>query len=270
MSRSNPTADPIINPCKRWFQWDSTSKQLKWYDKDRPRLDDPSKKGVNIPVPLPFSFMVLDVLTTVAGFSDDEQSTFYSNEVRNYMGSTKTEVLSVKLKKQEVANGTWETIKTKIEAMGAKFAFSVYIAFFDENKVLQLGNIKLSGAPIGAWIELASAIAKSGKKIEECSFKIASTKAGKKGSVVWNEPVFEEIKVKPETEAKAVELDKVLQEFLAQYFAKASVPIATAPEPVAESQPVSSTPHTDALLAEDSAPLISNSGLPSDFDDEAF
>jgi len=220
MSRSNPTADPIVNPSKRWFQWDSTSKQFKWYNKEATN-ENPKKSGANVFVPLPFQFLVLDVLTTVSGFSDEEQTTFYSNEVRNYLGSTKVEVLDVKLKGKTVAKGTWESIKDKVEAMGAKFANSIYIGYFDENKQLQLGNIKFYGAPIGSWIEASNAITKSGRKVTDCAFKVVTTKAGKKGSVVWNEPVFEEIKTKPETNDKANSLDIVLQDYLSSYFKQA-------------------------------------------------
>lgn len=220
MSRSNPTADPIMNPSKRWFQWDSTTKGFKFYDKEATNTKDASKKGANIMVPLPFKFIVLDVLTTVAGFSDAEQSSFYSNEVRNYMGSTKVEVLDVKLKGKTVLKGTWEAISKQAEAMDAKFANSVYIAYFDENKELQIGNIKLYGAPIGAWIEITNTVTKAGKKIAECAFKVVSTKPGKKGSVTWNEPVFELIEVKAETNDKATALDIQLQDFLKEYLAK--------------------------------------------------
>jgi hypothetical protein len=267
MSRSNPTADPILNPSKRWFQWDSTTKSFKYYNKDLPHPTDPKKKGDNVSVPLPFQFMVLDVLTTVAGFSDEEQSSFYANEVRNYLGSTKAEVLSVKLKGKEVAHGTWEQIKEKVEALGAKFANSIYIGYFDENKQLQLGNIKLYGAPIGAWIEKSSELSKAGKKIEECAFKVVTTKAGKKGSVVWNEPVFEQIVTKSETDAKATELDKILQAFLEPYLKTNSSSVA-AEVPVSEPE----QPKTlEDMIPTGPEPVTAqNSGLPADFEDEAF
>ena len=43
MSRTVPTVDPIMNPCKRWFQWDSTTKSFKWYDKEAVNPKDSSK-----------------------------------------------------------------------------------------------------------------------------------------------------------------------------------------------------------------------------------
>lgn len=228
MSRSNPNAAPLVNPCTRWFQWDSDKKCLKYYDKEAD--GENGKKGANIFVKLPFQFIVLDVLNTVSGFSDNEQTSFYSNEVRNFMGSTKSELLVVRLKKNIVAQGSWEQIKDKVESQGGKFANSVYIGYFDENKQLKLGNIKLSGAAIGSWIGTVNEMSKSGKKIEECAFKIADTKEGKKGKVTWNEPVFTEIKIKDETNLKAIELDKQLQEYLSEYLKRNhSEPIASTP-----------------------------------------
>ncbi|MES2395843.1 MAG: hypothetical protein V4549_07565 [Bacteroidota bacterium] len=222
MSRSNPTADPILNPSKRWFQWDSTTKGFKYYDKDLPNPKDASKKGANVMVPIPFKFVVLDVLTTVGGFSDKAKGSFYGNEVRNFMGATKTEIMEVKLKGETVLKGSWDSIKQQAEAMDAKFANSIYIGYFDENKQMQLGNIKLFGSSIGAWIEVVNAVTKSGKKISDCAFKVATTNPGKKGAVEWNEPVFELITVKPETDAKAMELDTELQAFLKSYFSRTS------------------------------------------------
>lgn len=265
MSRSNPTADPILNPSKRWFQWDSTSCKFKYYDKELPNPKDASKKGANVFVPLPFQFLVLDVLTTVGGFSDADQSSFYGNEVRNYAGSTKAEILEVKVKGKTVLSGTWESIKDKAEAMDCKFANSVYIGYFDENKQLQLGNIKLFGAPIGSWIEISGTIQKSGRKVSDCAFKVATTKTGKKGSVTWNEPVFEEIKTKPETNEKANALDVTLQDYLKQYFNKTTEPVSVAEEAVEQ---ISSTPATDLLMDNSQNEVITSTN--STFVDEDF
>lgn len=259
MSRSNPNAGPLINPCKRWFQWDSDSKQLKYYDKDAP--NEKGGTGKNIFVPLPFNFLVLDVLNTVAGFNEDTNSSFYSNEVRNFMGSTKSEKLVVRLKKDIKFEGTWEQIKEKAEHAGAKFANSVYIGFFDENKQLILGNIKLYGAAIGAWINAVNEISKQGKKIEECAFKIAETKEGTKGKVKWNEPVFTEIKVKDETNQKAIELDKQLQEYLSEYLKQNhSVQVA----PAAETAPPEVTAQQN-VIDEPTAGVVTRNDFDEDF-----
>jgi len=224
MSRSQPTADPMMNPCKRWFQWDSTTKGFKYFDKEAVNTKDASKKGQNIFVPLPFKFVVLDVLTTVGGYSDKAKGSFYGNEVPNYMGSTKSEILHVKCKGETVLSGTWDSIKQKAEAMDCKFANSIYIGYFDENKQMQLGNIKLFRSSIGAWTNAVSDVTKAGKKISDCAFKVIATKHGKKGSVEWNEPVFELITIKADTEAKAIELDTELQTYLKSYFSKSGAP----------------------------------------------
>jgi hypothetical protein len=43
---------------------------------------------------------------------------------------------------------------------------------------------------------------------------------GKKGKITFRTPIFSLAEVSPETEAKAIECDKVLQEFLASYFSR--------------------------------------------------
>lgn len=225
MSRSNPTADPIMNPSKRWFQWDSTTKGFKWYNKELPNPKDASKKGANVMVPLPFKFVVLDVLTTVGGFNKGANSSFYGNEVRNYMGSTKIEIMEVKLQGKTVLTGPWDVIKKQAEAMDCKFANSIYIVWFDEKKEAHLGNIKLYGSSIGSWIDACNKVTKLGKKVDNCAFKVITTKEGVQGSVKWNEPVFDLIeKINPETETKAMALDTELQAFLKDYFKRTGDP----------------------------------------------
>lgn len=257
MSRSNPTPTQASNPCKRWFQWDSNTKQFKYYDKE---LNDGD--GGNVFVPLPFKFIVLDVLSTVAGFNEKTNSSFISNEVRNYMNSTASEVLCVRLKKEVVFNGTWNGIKEAATAKGAKFAHSVYIGYYDDNKVLQIGNIKLYGASLGSWMDAIEVANKKGKKVEDCAFQVATTKPGKKGSVTWNEPVFDEIKINDATNKKAIALDEELQAYLSEYLKKGATNTNTTttqdetPEEVIQQQ---------NSIEESAAPQGA-----SDFDDDPF
>lgn len=247
MSRSiNTEKEP--NPAKRWFQWDSDSKGFKYYDKEAPHPTDASKKGANIPVPLPFKFLVLDRLHTIAGFSDADKSSIYSNEVRDL----KTQVLNVKIKKETVTSGLYEQIKGK--PSGARYCQSVYIAYFDEKNELQLGNIKMVGSSLGSWIEFCK-----GKKITEGGIKVVSTKFVEKNKKInWNEPVFEAIKVKPETDAIAIALDTKLQSYLSEYFNNAKL----------ETTEVTNDVVSDENKVEETvAPVIASDGV---FDEEDF
>lgn len=238
------------NPAKKFLQWDSDTHQFKYWDKELPNAKDSTKKGANVFIPLPFQFLVLDTLHTMSGFSDQDSAGYYANEVRDI----KKERISLKMKGKEVINGLYEDIKGK--ANGSRYAQSVYIAFFEKdangNKNLVMGNIKMEGASLGAWIEFCK-----DRKVTEGAIKVANFKFVEKNKKVnWNEPVFEAIVVKPETDAKAMEMDGVLQAYLKEYF---NTPIATTPvdqidvvegtqKSTYSQEQISNTPETDALM----------------------
>ncbi len=225
MSRSNPNNVPV-NPAKRYFEWDSNAKQFKYYDKELPHPTDKDKKGANVLVKLPFTFLVLDQLTTIKGYNKKENG-IWSNEVRDL----KKEPLSIRVKSGLVATGLYsDELLAKMQ--GAKYSKSVYIAFYEpekdangnilktpEGKVIQklaIGNIQLYGASLGPWIDLC----KQYKKLEEESIAISAYtfKEDKTGNVDFSMPVFKVVPVTDKTNQEAVELDKVLQAYFKDYF----------------------------------------------------
>lgn len=217
MSRSNPSTAPAVNPCTRWFQWDSKTKQFEYYDKGATNIKDPTKKGENIGVKLPFRFLVLDYFNTVAGFyrkPDGTKSLILSNEIKDL----KNDLLTVKIKGCEPIVGTWAQIKDDKRVKGIKAALSIYIGFFDENKELKLGNLKLHGGSFGAWIEIQKEYRKNKKNITEGAFVVKEFVQKEYDGTPYNTPVFVGTDIKEETNAKAIELDKVFQEYLKSYF----------------------------------------------------
>lgn len=200
MSRSQPENE-IINPCKKWWSWDSDSSQFKFYDKE-------TKK--NVLVKLPFRFLVLDRLTTCVGYNDPQKIGYYSNEVRDL----KNDILTVRSKNGIEAVGTWEQVKAKLGADGLSFCQSTYIMYF-EGKEPTLGNIKMSGACLEPWFAFTKI-----NNINEVGVKVASATPHKKGKVEYTSPVFEVLKTSEESNAKAIELDKVLQGYLTAYLLK--------------------------------------------------
>jgi hypothetical protein len=92
-------------------------------------------------------FLVLDQLHTVTGFDNKLKLGFYSNEVRN----VKKDVLEVRFDKKVVATGLWADIKKENDLF--TYTKSVYIAFYDENKELQIGNIKMAGSSLSQLSE---------------------------------------------------------------------------------------------------------------------
>lgn len=215
MSRSNNVE--LINPANKFFEWNGENGGFKYYNKE---------KKETIAVPLPFTFIVLDCLATIKGFDDDAKSGFWSNEVRD----VSKELLTVRNKQGICSTGIYkDIIETKV-LKGAKFCQSVYIAYY-EGRDLQIGNIQMVGACLGAWFEF-----KKAHKIYDIAVSVASFTDEVKGKTEYKAPVFSAKAVTAETNEQAIELDKELQDYLGKYFARRSAPVEVEPEKEAPAQ----------------------------------
>jgi hypothetical protein len=209
MSRSNNVDQP--NPAIRFFRWDGKNGGFNYWDKE---------KEETVKVPLPFRFMALDCLSTIKGYSDPDQSGYWSNEVRDI----KKDTLTVRTKKGEFASGHYSEIKGR---GGMKFCQSVYVAIRDGNK-LAIANLQLTGAALSSWIEFR----KKDKKIYDGMIEVAETAEGKKGAVTYQMPVFKKmVNVgTPEQQAsanrQATALDIELQKYLSGYFKRTQDEVA--------------------------------------------
>ena len=203
-------------------------------------------------IPLPLQFLVLDTLHKISGYSDADSAGIYSNEVRDL----KKQPISVKIKKVEQIRGLYEDIKGKVT--GSRYAQSVYIGYFDEKKELQIGNLELTGSSLGPWIEFC----KKHKPTEGAIKVVTSNYVEKNKKVNWNEPVFEAIVVKPETDAKAVAADKILQEYLTAYFDNAKVETTPVTDVAVETHP--EITNTEALFGKEPT-AISHNVIDDDF-----
>lgn len=200
MSLSNQTDNP--NPATRFFEWSSQEKTVKWYDKEAKQ---------NVLMQLPFTFIVLDMLSTVKGFSDADGGGIWSNEVRD----TRKDILTVRTKRGIKAQGLWkEDIKNAVE--GARYCRSVYIAFKNDEGELTIGNFQMQGSANSAWIEFCK-----NAKIYGVGIQITGSVEQKKGATTYHEPVFTTIEANETTIAEAVELDRELQEYLKVYLGRA-------------------------------------------------
>lgn len=220
MSRSNNTE--VKNPAKVFFEWAGGKGCIKYFDKLA------GEKGENVEVALPFTFLVLDRLSCISGFSDADKSGFWSNEIRD----TRTEKLTVRTKKGIVAEGLYNSPAIdKAKTAGAQYAQSVYIAFYDNDKNLLIGNIKFTGSGIGPWIEFL-------KKNDVYNGAVKLTKNPElktKGSNRYYEPAFSMLEVTPDSNDKAMALDKELQEYFKSYFKRNETEVAP-PEVITEKQ----------------------------------
>lgn len=199
MSRSNKQ-EGSQNPAKMWFEWSGATGQIKYFDKN---------KNENLFLPLPFNFLVLDQLSTLTGYHDEKQSGIWANEVRN----VRIEPFIVRTKEGIYGKGTYDMVKN---LKGVRYTKSIYIAYYDENKELQIGNLKAVGSSLSAWIEFTK-----GKDVYENAVSITKAVQAKKGATKYFVPVFEvKSPVSEETNALALELDKELQAYLTDYLAR--------------------------------------------------
>lgn len=204
MSRSINTK--LINPSQRQFEWDGSNGGFRYYDK---------VEKIKVAVELPFSFLVLDTLSSIKGFSDEQQSGYWSNEVRNIS----KEPITVRAKKGIVAEGIYKEIIGQV--IGGKYCQSCYIAFKGEDDKLIIGNISIMGACLSAWIDF-----RKGKDVFVGAVAVEKMTSAKKGATKYFIPEFSIKEVSPETDTVAKLLDGELQDYLKKYFAKSGVEVA--------------------------------------------
>jgi len=205
MPRSNPN-EVSSNPAQRWFLWDGSKGNIKYYDKE---------SESEIRIELPFEFILLDRLSVIRGWHDASESGIYSNEVRRTMDEPFT-VRAFKMK-EVIAQGFYADIKDKIKASGGKYNASLYIAFTDDSGELSIGNLMLHGGAMSAWLEFEKA---NKKEIFTKGIKITDFTEGKKGGIKFRVPVLELVEIDYELDAKAEELQKELQKHLVRYLSR--------------------------------------------------
>jgi len=196
MSLSNPS---LTTPSQRFYEWSGSRGTIEYYDKE---------KGERINVKLPFKFIVLDELHTITGYNDQDQSGYWSNEVR-----TTREDFTVRTKRGVKYVGSYKNDQGIVQMpQGAKYAKSIYIAHkIGDDWVI--GNLKASGVALTSWIDL------SGKHRTEGNITaVTGSTEGSKGATKFLIPTFEyggaptgdilEI---------ATDLDRELQAYLTKY-----------------------------------------------------
>lgn len=216
MSRSN-NEEQLKNPAKRWFKWSGKTGSITYYDKELKE---------DVPVDMPFTFLVLDQLSVVSGFSESDDKGIYSNEVRD----TTKSPLNVRCGKNTLEIGLYNDIKDAVKAKGGKFAKSVYIAY-KSAEGLEIGNFHMGGSSLsggehkvdkkekiklGGWMDFCKQadVYKGAVKME------LEPRVCTKGANDYRIPKYTLIPTTPETDVQAIELDKKLQEFLAVYLKK--------------------------------------------------
>jgi len=208
MSRSNPHEHGAPNPATRWYEWagGGNAGHVRYYDKD-------AKK--NVDVTGEFRFMLLDQLGSVRGFHEPTRSGIYSNEVRD----TRQDVLIVKASKGSLtlAEGVYKDIKDRItsKAVGGQFVANCYIAVKTNGTgELKIASLRFKGAALGAWMEFCKT---NRAALYKKAIAITGAADGQKGGVRFKTPIFKTVEISAESDAKALELDRELQDYLKGY-----------------------------------------------------
>lgn len=203
MSRSNPT---LVNPAEHFFEWKGSKGILQWYDKENQK---------NVMVKIPFTFLVLDELATITGYSKMNESGYWSNEVRNITN----DILYVKTKKGPFEAATYAGL-AQTRAKGGGYTKSIYLAHKAGGKWV-IGNFKASGSALSAWIEFNKTLQRGALE----SGKVTMTRGEMQDAPTgpFYAPVFKYEKATAEENDEAVKLDKELQIYLSQYLAQPKV-----------------------------------------------
>jgi hypothetical protein len=232
MSRSNPTAN-AVHPAKKWIEWDGANGVLRYYDKEVNNPEHPDKKGANVTIRQPFTFLVLDETSAITGFHEQSKSNIVSNEVRDLRDQP---LLVKSFKGGVIANGLYAAIKDRVVAAGGQFKDNVYIVCKNpETKELELCVLQLKGAAVSAWMDFRR---KAGKAFYEQAVTVDGFTEGKKGAIKFRVPKFGLKEVSAETNAAALTMDKeVLQPHLSEYLkrgATVNTGAAAAQQPAGE------------------------------------
>jgi len=199
MSISKPR---LVSPCSKTIEFKGDTGTFQYFEKSSESY---------IPIPLPFNFIFMDEMNGVGGFNQAHKQGIDSNEVHNLT----TQKLSVGIYKSPYKIiGKYKDIKGEIAKIGGKFMKSVYAYLPETNEIVKLN---LKGAAFSGWME---------KKFNpELSpgIEVAECRQGKTGNVTYFIPIFKTVNVELEELEAAMNKDRELQDFLAEYENKEAV-----------------------------------------------
>jgi len=205
MSRSKPTSGGSNSPVKYRFSFSGKTGEVKYYDKD-------TKEDVFLS---DLEFVILDRRSSITGFSDSENTSIYSNLVRNL----KTDELTVRAGKKTFAQGTYDVIKPKMSDFDGKFTTNILLLAKIENK-WEMGNLQLTGSSLSAWMNFEQGKNEDGSSVDggkpDLDGSIITVTKGankKKGAVKYVIPAFSVEPITKELDALAMEQDVILQDY---------------------------------------------------------
>jgi hypothetical protein len=199
MSLSNPK---LQNPATKFIEFKGDKGIFQYFDKEK------GENGENVEMQMPFYFIVLDELSTITGYNNENECGIYSNEIH----SLADEILKVKTFKGGISLvGKYADIKNDIKAIGGKFTKSIYAMLLGKPNTFV--HFKFSGAAFSSWLE---------KKIDlqKAAVLVNETAQGQNGAVKYTYPIFKSSiipAIKQYVWNEALEMDKQLQKYLISY-----------------------------------------------------
>ena len=199
---------PNQNPTSKFMEWKSNDKSFSYYNKE---IKD------NVLVKMPLTFLVLEEYSTIKGYSDQDKTGIYSNEVLH----TDDEEMEVKTYKGRlIAKGLYKDIKGVVKTAGGNYFKSIYAVTKDG----ELVNLSFKGAAVSKWSNLTEKGA--WKRLKDEWVTVEDVEKHKKGTVEYTTPNFKFNTSLSETEFNMVaEKGTELKEWLGRYFSKKEEPV---------------------------------------------
>lgn len=170
MSRRSELGGNYEKPAEMYLEWASDEKSFRYYDKAQGKnvLFDPGK------------FLFLMERHTVKGWSDNDQSGIYANEVADM----RSEHLIVKtFSGRVIASGIYSENKELINNNGGSYTKSIY-AMLQDGRIV---NFQLKGIALKSWMDFTQ---KSKARLADEWVAVGSVGEGKKGKVTFSFPEF--------------------------------------------------------------------------------
>jgi hypothetical protein len=217
MARTNPNQEILENPAELFIEWSGSKGLFQYYDKE---------KSETVELKLPFTFIPLDSLHTLKGFSEKDESGLWSNEVKDI----KNQVFKVKSKNGVEFEGVYNTFSEAFKNKGGKYGHSLYVAIKDSEGKLFIANIFMGGSAlsggsykdkdkkeiiVNGWMDFIK-----GHKIYEGAIQVKDSTQCVKGATKYQVPNFTQIPVAPATDDEAGILQTQVFEYVKTYLTK--------------------------------------------------
>lgn len=196
----------------------TTLRETGWYyyNKFETEAED-GRKGEDVKVPMPFTFVWLESATSFTGFNKESEKSIYSNEVlsertlKSLFPKKKEEslmdynkriasymTLRVKMDGEDIGSGLYKSVKESVADKGAKYCQPVYALMQTEDGETEIVRILMSGASATEWITFAK-----DSKLRSHAICCNGAVPKESGSVEYEAPVFKYVTATPELNERA-------------------------------------------------------------------